>query len=564
MMRGPVYRADGHEMSLLQRDSAESSRTVTPGSTKSPAATSQVNVVEDERPEERKVDAMGCNEHDRQDMIRMGKQQQFRRIFRQFSLVCFAAISMATWEFILIANEAGLTDGGRGGFFWTYIFTCVGFFTICASIAEMSSISPTAGGQYHWVSEFAAPAWQQPLSYCAGWITTLCWQAAVASSPYTVGGLIQAIIGVLNPDYGFDRWHGFLLAVACTCFTSTINIYGANLLPAMQNIVFTLHVFAFIAIVAVMWILGPHVDGYSAMNTFENLGGWGSIATAAMIGQISSIYVLGATDAAAHMAEEVRDAAVVVPRAIMNTLYINAALGVIMLVTINFCLPNVKDAIGHPSGYAFIYILEYSLPTSGIIGIIAILIALIVANCLSNQASTARTTFAFARDEGLPFSKWIAHVHAGTRMPVNAIVLSSGITIALNALYLVSTTAFDAMVSRPCWVKMYADSAAFTIRISTAVQLYFSHRMLCTSPNHQAPDDRIGKVESRSLGIAHQYRRCRVYTVCLLLDILAGVCSNQRRRYELGLGDIRWRCAAVNRIFLDDRKGSLQGTSTDD
>ncbi|KAF2224202.1 GABA permease-like protein [Elsinoe ampelina] len=426
-------------------------------------------MVEDERQQERKVDSLGCNEHDLQDMIRMGKQQQFRRIFRQFSLVCFAAISMATWEFILIANDAGLMDGGRGGFFWTYMFTCVGFFTICASIAEMSSISPTAGGQYHWVSEFAAPAWQQPLSYFAGWITTLCWQAAVASSPYTVGGLIQAIIGVLDPDYGFDRWHGFLLAVACTCFTSTINIYGANLLPAMQNIVFTLHVFAFIAIVAIMWILGPHVDGSSAMNTFENLGGWGSIATAAMIGQISSIYVLGATDAAAHMAEEVRDASVVVPRAIMNTLYINAALGVVMLVTINFCLPNVGDAIGHPSGYAFIYILEYSLPTSGIVGIIGILIALIVANCLSNQASTARTTFAFARDEGLPFSKWIAHVHEGTRMPVNAIVLSSGITIALNALYLVSTAAFDAMLS------LYGSAQLFSFTLAIAC---FAHRRI--------------------------------------------------------------------------------------
>ncbi|KAF4547385.1 Amino acid permease-like protein 12 [Elsinoe fawcettii] len=464
-MRRPVYQADGHEMSLLQRDSDEALGVPTPKSSKSPARSGEIEVVDNGAPQEKKIDALGCNENDRLDMIRMGKQQQFRRIFRQFSLVCFAAISMATWEFILIANEAGLTDGGRGGFFWTYIFTCAGFFTICASIAEMSSIAPTAGGQYHWVSEFAATEWQQPLSYCAGWITTLCWQAAVASSPYTVGGLIQAIIGVLNPEYGFDRWHGFLLAVACTCFTSTINIYGANLLPAMQNVVFTLHCFAFIAIVAIMWVLGPHIDGNSAMNTFENLGGWGNTVTAAMIGQISSIYVLGAADAAAHMAEEVRDAAVVVPRAIMNTFFINAALGVVMLITIVFCIPNVEEAVGHPSGYAFIYILEYSIPISGIIGIIAILIALIVANCLSNQASTARTTFAFARDDGLPLSKWIAHVHEGTRMPVNAIILSSAITIALNALYLVSTTAFDAMLS------LYgsAQLASFTLAIACFV-----------------------------------------------------------------------------------------------
>ncbi|TKX24010.1 amino acid permease-8 [Elsinoe australis] len=456
-MRSHMQLPDIHELSLLKRDSAEAKM-------QAPA----VNAVRVDSGEkgEKPIDEFGCNEHDRNDMDRMGKQQQLRRIFRQFSLICFAAISMATWEFVLIANDAALTDGGRGGFFWTYIFTCFGFFTICASIAEMSSIAPTAGGQYHWVSEFASPRWQQILSYCAGWITTLCWQAAVASSPYTVGGLIQSIIGIVNPDYGFNNWHLFLLATACTCFTSVINIYGAGLLPAMQNAVFAVHIFAFIAVVAVMWVLCPHVDANSAFNTFENFGGWSSTGVAAMIGQISSIYVLGATDASAHMAEEVRDAAVVVPRAIMNTFYINASLGLVMLITIIYSIPSIEDSISHPSGYAFIYILEMGVPSSGIVAIIAILIALITANCLSNQASTARTTFAFARDEGLPFSKWIAHVNPRTRMPVNAILLSSAITIALNALYLGSSTAFDAMLS------LYGSAQLFSFTLAIACFVY--------------------------------------------------------------------------------------------
>lgn len=109
-MRSHMQLPDIHEPSLLKRDSAEAKM-------QAPA----VNAVRVDSGEkgEKPIDEFGCNEHDRNDMDRMGKQQQLRRIFRQFSLICFAAISMATWEFVLIANDAALTDGGRGGFFWT-------------------------------------------------------------------------------------------------------------------------------------------------------------------------------------------------------------------------------------------------------------------------------------------------------------------------------------------------------------------------------------------------------------------------------------------------------------
>ena len=38
----------------------------------------------------------------------------------------------------------------------------------CAAIADFSGRAPTAGGQYHWVSEFAPPSCQKFLSYLVG------------------------------------------------------------------------------------------------------------------------------------------------------------------------------------------------------------------------------------------------------------------------------------------------------------------------------------------------------------------------------------------------------------
>lgn len=79
--------------------------------------------------------------------------------------------------------SAGLTDGGTAGLIWGFLGVSFGFSLVYASIAEMASMlvrtrneidhanvnrAPTAGGQYHWVSEFAPRRGQKFLSYITG------------------------------------------------------------------------------------------------------------------------------------------------------------------------------------------------------------------------------------------------------------------------------------------------------------------------------------------------------------------------------------------------------------
>jgi choline transport protein len=100
----------------------------------------------------------------------------------------------------------------------------------------MASMSPTAGGQYHWVSEFAPPRYQKVLSYYSGWLTAIGWQVYLASVCYLVGTLIQGMIVLNNPDYVFERWHGTLLTIAIVLFTITFNTALANRLPIIGMI----------------------------------------------------------------------------------------------------------------------------------------------------------------------------------------------------------------------------------------------------------------------------------------------------------------------------------------
>jgi choline transport protein len=124
-------------MGILSLESRDGSGTTSADAKMAPA------VVVSETPEDVSEtispDAKG-NIYDKRDMKRLGKKQEMRRNFRKFSTLSFTCVIMATFEVLLIANYQGLQNGGRGGFFWSYVWTFVGFAPIIASLAEMSSM----------------------------------------------------------------------------------------------------------------------------------------------------------------------------------------------------------------------------------------------------------------------------------------------------------------------------------------------------------------------------------------------------------------------------------------
>lgn len=63
-----------------------------------------------------------------------------QRNFRFTSILSFVALAMGTWEVILSATAAGLTNGGTGGMVWMFVGSYFCFGSIVLSLAEMSSM----------------------------------------------------------------------------------------------------------------------------------------------------------------------------------------------------------------------------------------------------------------------------------------------------------------------------------------------------------------------------------------------------------------------------------------
>lgn len=64
------------------------------------------------------------------------------------SILGFGCTLIATWEVLLTTISSVLTNGGTAGVIWGYVVVVCGFFFVYLSIAEMTSIAPTSGGQY--------------------------------------------------------------------------------------------------------------------------------------------------------------------------------------------------------------------------------------------------------------------------------------------------------------------------------------------------------------------------------------------------------------------------------
>lgn len=77
----------------------------------------------------------------------------------------------------------------------------------------------------------------------------------------------------------------------------------------------------------------------------------------------------------------------------------------------------------------------------------SIMIALSTFGAMTNMATGSRQIFAFARDQGVPFSKWFAHVPNGWDIPLNAVIFTMAVSCLLSLINIGSQIAFNQLTS---------------------------------------------------------------------------------------------------------------------
>jgi amino acid transporter len=180
---------------------------------------------------------------------------------------------------------------------------------------------------------------------------------------------------------------------------------------------------------------------FSRLWTFTNYSGaaggnvWpqtSSIVLIFFLGLLLPIYTLTGYDASAHTSEETVGAAKKVPTAIIHSVVWAALFAWLFSSAFVLAIPDMEEA-AKQGWNVFFYVMDSTIPAKLKYFLYAIILLAQFICGLATVTSASRMTFAFARDDGLPGSKYLRTVNRKHRTPVHAIWTSAALAVGFTA-----------------------------------------------------------------------------------------------------------------------------------
>ena len=415
---------------------------------------------------------------------RMGPFQNFAV---SFAIICILSGGLASF------NLAMSTSGPWGatiGWIIGGLFALV----VAASMGQIASAYPTAGGLYHWSSILGGRFW--------GWATAY----------FNLLGLLFVIPAVNVILYGFirDLFFGGILqwdvshwddtvktsyfntqafwVIGITAAQALLNIFGIRLTTMLTDFAGYLIFVVSVVLIAMLLLAIPHLNfggAFELVNKSGDAGGGVVNASplwlAVLMGMLYPLFTITGFDASAHTSEETVNASSTVHKGMLQSVFWSLVFGFVLALAMVMALPAVYTALaadpkqtilsadtmkalaaikGGPSpadmavlGAGSFSVLFNTLIMPSFLGKI-VAVCIIISNFLCALAavtSTSRMIYAFARDGGLPGSHWLASVSPTWRTPVWAIWFTSIMSVIL----VIVTTPLGAFLALSTGCAMY-------------------------------------------------------------------------------------------------------------
>ena len=389
-------------------------------------------------------------------LSKIGYSQELKRCMRgfsnfsvSFSIICILAGCLTSFH---LAFGVGGSGGVAVGWLLGGIFALV----IGASMAQIASAYPTAGGLYHWSTILGGRCW----GWLNAWVNLFGCIFVVASVNVGVYLLAKNLIFTAFLGEDTSRWGTVVQIIAVALISisqAMLNHFGVTLARKMTDFSGVLILICTIVLIALLLANLHHPLDLTRLVRVENLTGQsgGNVVphTASLIlpfcmSLLLPLYTITGFDGSAHIAEETINAQSTVPKAIMYAILWAVLLGGFLVCCFVLTFVDVHQAARQ--GDQAIFRLFRDLPmVNWMRG--SLYIAIVAANYFCGLAavtSTSRLVFAFARDGGLP--TLLRHVKAKTQCPVAAVWATAFVSI-LATLY---APAFQVLASG-CAVLLY-------------------------------------------------------------------------------------------------------------
>jgi amino acid transporter len=450
---------------------------------------------------------------DVRDLHQLGYAQELFRTMGGFSnfAISFSIISILTGAVILY--DYGLAWAGKAAVTLGWPLITIFVVAIAASMAEIASAYPTAGGLYYWASRMKNKNW----GWWTAWLNLIGQFAIVAGINYAAAGFINATIVDRLAGGTFNTYqlipgvlNGQLITMGVLMLVQLVmNIAGINLVALLNQVSVWWHI-AIVAIVAVvLFVAGkPDQSGLPlfGVQPLDTAGSWSNdffdfhltygpaigypVIAAFFFSLLQANWTYTGYDASAHVAEETIGARVSSAWGVFLSVAVSAVVGYIFLMALTLHTPSLSalfpatldDAASYSQyyfggGVAVISILVYNM--GEFFGdLISAGIAIAMAFCgLSSVAAAGRMLFAFARDDGLPGSGWLKQVSHRYRTPANSLVAIVVVSWLFTvAAFIVGTGTAIVIVTAISTIFLYA-AYGVVIYLGATTQGWLEHRV---------------------------------------------------------------------------------------
>ena len=391
---------------------------------------------------------------DERDLASLGYTQQLLREMGGFAnfAVSFSIISILTGAVLLYGYGLKFAGPMVNSIGWPI----VSILTMCvaASMAEIASAYPTAGGLYFWARTIGGWKW--------GWATA--WLNMIGQVSITAGINVAAAIYIIGAvTHTSTSWFvQIMVMIAIMIPQVVINLWGVRLTSRLNDLSVWWHIGGVLLIVGSLAFFGRHHNSLAFLFSFHPTVNLLDASKSMAIGdrgfasplfrlipQLTHLYAAAPAlllfvlsllqaqwtytgyDASAHMAEETKMARMNSAWGIVLSVGVSAVAGYLMLMVLTWCIPNGNVAAAANDPYPVLFIVSNNLPPM-LANVIAFVIGIAMWLCgVASVTSMGRMWYAFARDDGMPGSRWLKRVSGKHQTPHIAILVTSVLSVLL-------------------------------------------------------------------------------------------------------------------------------------
>ncbi|KAL2866067.1 amino acid/polyamine transporter I [Aspergillus lucknowensis] len=380
----------------------------------------------------------------------LGHKQELVRGFGLFSLTSLGIIIANSWAATGGTIVTALYNGGPMAVLYGLIVVSIFYAFISASLSELASAIPSAGGVYHW-SSVVAGRYGRAVGFFTGYLNACAWLLSAASMSSILGNEAVAMYLLRHPDVEWQSWQPFIVFLIVLWMSCAIVCLGNRFLPLLNMIALVLSMGGLFITIVVLAAMprGRYASNPQVWKTYYNeTGGW-SDGICFLSGLLNAAFAVGTPDCISHLSEEVPQPERKVPQGIMLQLLTAFLTTFVYLIALFYSINDIDRVFDSTIGYfpvAEIY-LQATGSTAGAVGLIALLFLATFPTLIGTLTTGGRMWWSLARDNATPFAPFLSQIHPTLNSPVNATVTMAGIVSCLGCVYVGSTTAFQALIS---------------------------------------------------------------------------------------------------------------------